>query len=106
MSQRIHPTVAEVTERITERSNAGRQAYLTRIRAAAEDGPARGQLGCANLAHGFAAAEPSEKPHYRAHSKPNLAIVTSYNDMLSAHQPFRDYPPELKDAVMRAGGLA
>src|SRR5690625_2708024 len=106
MSHRIHPTVDEVTQRITDRSEAGRTAYLERIRSAAEDGPARGRLGCANLAHGFAAAEPSEKPHFRGRTKPNLAIVTSYNDMLSAHQPFRDYPPQLKDAVIRAGGLA
>jgi len=98
--------VAAVTERITERSAPGRAAYLARIREAAVRGPARGRLGCANLAHGFAAAEGAEKESLRRGGKPNLAIVTSYNDMLSAHQPYGDYPRILKDAVIRAGGVA
>jgi len=102
----VHPTVADVTARIIERSTAGRTDYLARIRAAASKGPARGRLGCANLAHGFAAAEGAEKEGLRRGGKPNLAIVTSYNDMLSAHQPYVDYPPVLKDAVIRAGGIA
>jgi len=102
----VHPTVADVTARIIERSTAGRTDYLARIRAAASKGPARGRLGCANLAHGFAAAEGAEKEGLRRGGKPNLAIVTSYNDMLSAHQPYVDYPPLLKDAVIRAGGIA
>jgi phosphogluconate dehydratase len=101
-----HPTVAAVTERIVERSAASRRAYLSRLDAAAATGPARGRLGCANLAHGFAAAPDAVKPELRSGRKPNLAIVTSYNDMLSAHQPYVDYPPVLKDAVIRAGGLA
>ncbi|WP_183098545.1 phosphogluconate dehydratase [Nocardioides pelophilus] len=102
----VHPVIAEVTARIAERSAASRADYLARIRAAAADGPARGRLGCANLAHGFAAAEGAEKEGLRRGGKPNLAIVTSYNDMLSAHQPYGDYPPLLKDAVIRAGGIA
>ena len=102
----LHPVLADVTARITERSAATRAAYLARIRAAADAGPARGRLGCANLAHGFAAAEPSEKVALRGRPKPNLAIVTSYNDMLSAHQPYGDYPPVLKRAAVRAGGIA
>ncbi|RHW26401.1 phosphogluconate dehydratase [Nocardioides immobilis] len=101
-----HPVVAEVTARITARSAPGRTEYLARIRAAAGRGPARGRLGCANLAHGFAAAEGAEKESLRRGGKPNLAIVTSYNDLLSAHQPYGDYPPLLKDAVIRAGGIA
>uniref|UniRef100_UPI0038B23303 phosphogluconate dehydratase n=1 Tax=Nocardioides okcheonensis TaxID=2894081 RepID=UPI0038B23303 len=103
----MHPVVAEVTARIVERSSASRAAYLARVRAAAGTGPAaRTDLGCANLAHGFAASEPAEKTALRGRTKPNLAIVTSYNDMLSAHQPFVDYPPVLKKAAVRAGGLA
>jgi phosphogluconate dehydratase len=102
----IDPTVAAVTERIIARSTASRAAYLSKVRAAAERGPARGRLGCANLAHGFAAAEGEEKTALRRGTKPNLAIVTSYNDMLSAHQPFADYPPVLKEAAIRAGGIA
>ena len=70
-------------------------------------GPARGQLACANLAHGFAASEPDrEAVALRGRTKPNVAIVSSYNDMLSAHQPYRDYPEALKKAVIRAGGIA
>ncbi|MGV3563037.1 MAG: phosphogluconate dehydratase [Nocardioides sp.] len=104
--QRLHPVVAAVTERVVERSAATRRAYLQRTRAAAETGPARGRLACANLAHGFAAAGPVDKAALRGTVKPNLAIVTSYNDMLSAHQPFETYPPALKRSVVRAGGIA
>ena len=68
------------------------------IRAAADHGPARGRLGCANLAHGFAASDGADKHALRGRTKPNVAIVTSYNDMLSAHQPFADYP-----AIAQAG---
>ncbi len=103
---RTHPIVADVTARITERSAAGRAAYLAQVHVAVGRGPARGRLGCANLAHGFAAAEGVEKESLRRGGKPNLAIVTSYNDMLSAHQPYGDYGPILKDAVIRAGGIA
>jgi len=102
----VHPAVAEVTERIVRRSETSRAAYLERTRAAAERGPARGRLACANLAHGFAAAEEPVKSDLRSSRKPNLAIVSAYNDMLSAHQPFEAYPPILKQAVLRAGGLA
>jgi phosphogluconate dehydratase len=101
-----HPVVSEVTDRIVARSAAGRTAYLQRIAEAADRGPARGRLACANLAHGFAAAEEPVKAGLRSSSKPNIAIVSAYNDMLSAHQPFEAYPPILKDAVLRAGGLA
>jgi phosphogluconate dehydratase len=102
----IHPVVAEVTERLVERSRPSRTAYLQRIEAAGDRGPARGRLACANLAHGFAASEPREKKALRGATKPNIAIVSSYNDMLSAHQPFETYPPVLKQAVIRAGGIA
>lgn len=102
----IHPVLEAVTRRIAERSAPGRAAYLARTRAAAQAGPARGRLACANLAHGFASAGPVDKEALRGTVKPNLAIVTSYNDMLSAHQPFVDYPPQLKRAAIRAGGIA
>ncbi|WP_395693104.1 phosphogluconate dehydratase [Nocardioides sp.] len=102
----LHPTVAAVTSRIVARSAEGRTAYLDRVRAAADAGPARGRLACANLAHGFAASDGDGKRALRGRTKPNLAIVTSYNDMLSAHQPYRDYPETLKKAVVRAGGIA
>jgi phosphogluconate dehydratase len=101
-----HPVVAEVTERITRRSAATRTAYLARTDAAIDKGTARGRLACANLAHGFAAAEEPVKSGLRSGRKPNVAIVSAYNDMLSAHQPFRDVPEVLKKSIVRAGGLA
>src|SRR4051794_5046428 len=101
-----HPVIAEVTARIAERSVSSRSAYLERLRAASAAGPARGALGCANLAHGFAACGPDEKLHLRAAERRNIAIVSAYNDMLSAHQPFERYPSMLKKAVLSAGGVA
>jgi phosphogluconate dehydratase len=102
----LHPTVAEVTARIAARSEPARNAYLERIRAAAVTGPARGHLGCANLAHGFAACGADEKLLLRAAQRPNVAIVSAYNDMLSAHQPLERYPRLIKQAVREAGGVA
>ena len=102
----VHPVVAEVTDRIARRSAATRAAYLARTDTAIVTGPARGKLACANLAHGFAAADEPVKSGLRSGRKPNVAIVSSYNDMLSAHQPFRDVPEVLKKSIVRAGGLA
>ena len=102
----LHPVVAEVTARITERSRTERTAYLQRLEAAAQRGPARGRLACANLAHGFAASNPTDKAALRGTVKPNIAIVSAYNDMLSAHQPFESFPAQLKKAVIRSGGIA
>ena len=73
----VHPVVAAVTERVVERSATQRAAYLEKIRAMAETGPARTRLACANLAHGFASAESVDKEALRGTVKPNLAIVTS-----------------------------
>ena len=102
----LNPTVAEVTARISRRSAPTRTAYLARIDEAAERGPARGKLACANLAHGFAASEEPVKTGLKSGRKPNVAIVSAYNDMLSAHQPYRDVPEALKKSIVRAGGLA
>ncbi|MGZ4477535.1 MAG: phosphogluconate dehydratase [Nocardioidaceae bacterium] len=102
----LHPVLAHVTDRITERSRAERTTYLQRLHAAADQGPARGRLACANLAHGFAASGTADKKALRGKVKPNVAIVSAYNDMLSAHQPFEAFPAQLKKAVMRAGGIA
>jgi len=101
-----HPVIAEVTARIVERSAGSRTAYLQRIRAAAAEGPARGALGCANLAHGFAACGPDEKLHLRANERRNVAIVSAYNDMLSAHQPYGRYPEQLKIFAREVGATA
>ncbi|MFJ2759236.1 phosphogluconate dehydratase [Nocardioides sp. NPDC087217] len=105
----VSPTVADVTARLIERSAATRADYLDRVAAARVAGPARGRLACSNLAHGFAASTAPTKADLKVinpGAKPNVAIVTSYNDMLSAHAPYETYPPLLKAAVMRAGGLA
>ncbi len=101
-----HPALAAVTERIIERSSAARAAYLHQIREAGDRGPARGRLACANLAHGFAASGKADKKALRGMVKPNIAIVSAYNDMLSAHKPFETFPAQLKQAVLEAGGIA
>jgi phosphogluconate dehydratase len=101
-----HPVITDVTNRIAARSAEQRGTYLERMAAAAENGPARGRLACANLAHGFAASGARDKSALRHMVKPNIAIVSSYNDMLSAHKPFETYPARLKQAVLEAGGIA
>ena len=85
-----------MTARIIERSRPERTAYLQRLEAAADRGPMRTKLACANLAHGFAASGPVDKAALRGKVKPNVAIVSAYNDMLSAHQPFETFPAQLK----------
>ena len=101
----LHPKIAEVTARIDERSRDTRCAYLERIDAARKAGPGRQHLSCGNLAHAFAAAPLGDKLSIRGRA-PNIGIVTSYNDMLSAHQPFKDYPDIIKDAARKSGGTA
>lgn len=105
----LHPVVDAVTRRVTARSATTRAAYLERIRAAAAAGPAAGpgraDLGCANLAHAVAACGP-DKLTLTASPARNIGIVTAYNDMLSAHQPFETYPGRIKAAARAAGGVA
>ena len=101
------PSSPSVTDRIIERSSAPpRRVPRPQIRAAGDRGPARGRLACANLAHGFAASGKADKKALRGQVKPNIAIVSAYNDMLSAHQPFERFPAQLKQAVLEAGGIA
>src|SRR5699024_12299864 len=100
-----HPVVTEVTRRLVERSTKTRTAYLDKITAATDEGPARTALGCANLAHGFAACGPADKLALSGEVTPNLAIVSSYNHTLSAHQPLEDYPARIKKAVAEAGEI-
>ncbi|MBV9287009.1 MAG: phosphogluconate dehydratase, partial [Hyphomicrobiales bacterium] len=85
---------------------ASRQVYLDRIDAAVAKGPARKRLGCANFAHGFAACAASDKEALRDGTGANLAIVTAYNDMLSAHQPYARFPDLIKEAARLAGASA
>jgi phosphogluconate dehydratase len=96
--------VREVTERIRERSRASRRGYLDRIRAATGKERRRAHLACSNLAHTFAAAE-GDKAALKQLQSPNVAIVTAYNDMLSAHQPLGTYPTELKLALRQVGAV-
>jgi len=102
----VRPEVAAVTDRIIVRSAKTRARYLEHIRKAADNGPRRRHLGCANLAHGFAACGPGDKEELKHGDAPNIGIVTAYNDMLSAHQPLEDYPRRLKEAARKAGGVA
>ena len=102
----LHPVLQQVTDRIAGRSQSARTAYLARIAAAGDRGPARGRLACANIAHGFAASGTADKQALRGMVKPNIAIVSAYNDMLSAHKPFENYPAVLKKSVIDAGGIA
>jgi len=101
----VHPTVVEVTQRIVERSRDARGDYLERMRAAHHGGTERARHGCANLAHGFAAAGP-DKDALRTKPWPNIAIVSAYNDMLSAHQPYERYPGLIRAAAREAGAVA
>ncbi|MBW4052110.1 MAG: phosphogluconate dehydratase [Proteobacteria bacterium] len=102
----LQPRVREVTERIRERSRGSRAAYLERMAAQAGGGPARERLSCTNLAHGFAASAAPDKQALKELRWPNLAIVTAYNDMLSAHQPYERYPGLLRVAAREAGATA
>ncbi|WP_106796795.1 phosphogluconate dehydratase [Rhizobium sp. H4] len=101
-----HARIAAITNRIVERSKPTRERYLERLRAAASKGVQRSVLGCANLAHGFAVCSPAEKDALAGDRIPNLGIITAYNDMLSAHQPFETYPAIIREAAAEAGGVA
>ena len=105
-STQIHSTVEVVTLRIAERSRVSRARYLERVRIASESTEPRSRLGCANLAHTFAACEATDKSRLRGGLAPNIAIVTAYNDMLSAHKPYEDYPQRLRAAARRHGATA
>ena len=105
-SPTLNPVLAAVTERIVERSRESREAYLARIDEVGGKGVSRSRLGCTNLAHAFAASERGDKEGLKALAWPNLAIVSAYNDMLSAHQPLERYPALIKRAAREAGAVA
>src|SRR5689334_13746444 len=98
--------VQDVTDRIAARSAETRRDYLRRLDAAREAGVYRAALSCGNLAHGFAACSPSDKARLAGSKSLNLGIVTSYNDMLSAHQPYQFYPDIIKEAARSIGATA
>ena len=101
----LHPKLDAVTQKIVERSKNNRRAYLAKIAKAAKDGPRRAHLSCGNQAHAYAAmgADKSTLLEERA---PNIGIITAYNDMLSAHQPFETYPAKIKEAARAFGATA
>ena len=110
----LHPTLAAVTARIAERSQASRQAYLAQVDAYAARTPGAQRLGCANVAHAFAAMPEADKSKATALDRilvvapraPNIGIVNAYNDLLSAHAPLQHYPDLIKDEARKLGATA
>ena len=102
----LHPVVEEVTKRVRNRSRESRAAYLALVERSRAEGTARGRVSCSNLAHAYAAEAPPDKLVLREARAPNLGIVTAYNDMLSAHQPFARFPDLIKQAARAAGATA
>ncbi|ADV27137.1 6-phosphogluconate dehydratase [Pseudoxanthomonas suwonensis 11-1] len=102
----LHPKIEAVTERIRQRSAPSRAAYLAGIDEAVRNGPNRTPLSCANLAHVFAACGEHDKARLRGGATPNLGIITAYNDMLSAHQPYEHYPERIRALARELGATA
>lgn len=102
----MHPTIQQVTQRIIDRSEATRQAYLSRMDALGSQDPHRGTLSCGNLAHGFAACQQGDKDTLKLMNRANVAMVSAYNDMLSAHQPYHRFPDVIREAAHGMGSVA
>lgn len=102
----LHSKLDEITDRIRKRSELQRANYVQRMGKARSASTQRARLSCGNLAHGFAASSTADKRSLRTETIPNIAIVTAYNDMLSAHQPFQRFPEIIKRAARQAGAVA
>ena len=102
----VHLTVAAITARIIERSRPTRSAYVAHLHAAAGRARSTDRMGCANLAHAVAGIPLDDRFKVVTERAPNIAIVTAYNDMLSAHSPFKNYPDLIKDEVRKHGATA
>jgi phosphogluconate dehydratase len=102
----LHPVLQRVTERVRGRSAPTRQAYLDMLAASRKPGRYRQGMGCANAAHAWAALPASDKLTLAQERQPHLGVVTAYNDMLSAHQPYEHYPARVREAARRAGATA
>lgn len=102
----MNKTIQAITDRIIERSRPTREAYLAKIEREKSETVHRANLSCGNLAHGFAACGKSDKSVLKQLNHSDIAIVSAYNDMLSAHQPYGTYPPIIKDEVRKTGGVA
>jgi phosphogluconate dehydratase len=105
MAQALNDTIKRVTDRVRERSGTARSRYMERMRQAAAEGPRRAHLSCGNQAHAYAAMG-QDQAKLATERAPNIGIVTAYNDMLSAHQPFERYPDIIRNAARAAGGTA
>ncbi len=101
----VHPEIMRITERIIERSKNTRIYYLNKIEQARSSTVHRAELACGNLAHGFAACQPEDKKILKSMTRSDIAIINSYNDMLSAHRPYDNYPERLKQALLAAGAI-
>ena len=101
----VHPVVARVTERIVARSAPPRAAYLAELARTEAAGPRRAAHGCGNLAHAVAACPRRDKDRLVSGDAVNVGIVTAYNDVLSAHQPFATYPDRIKRALVDVGAV-
>ena len=99
----MKPSLLAITERIRQRSAPLRQSYLDRLQRLMDRPPGAERMGCANLAHAFAALPGDQRFRVLAERAPNLAVVTAYNDMLSAHQPYEGYPALIRDEAQRRG---
>lgn len=102
----MNPTVTAVTRRIQERSARTREAYLARVEQAIDRPRGSDRMGCANVAHAFAALPPNDKLRIVAERAPNIGIITAYNDMLSAHQPYEGFPAVIRDEASKLGATA
>lgn len=102
----MNKDILAITERIIERSKASRSAYLAKIEREKSETVHRANLSCGNLAHGFAACGKEDKAKLRGLNHSDVAIISAYNDMLSAHQPYQTYPDIIKQAVSETGGVA
>src|SRR5215831_13215581 len=99
----MNPTVTAVTQRVRERSAATRAAYLERVEQGIQRPRGSDRMGCANVAHAFAALPRDDKLRIIAERAPNLGVVNAYNDMLSAHQPYERFPEVIRDEAHRQG---
>ncbi|MDP3887961.1 phosphogluconate dehydratase [Hydrogenophaga sp.] len=106
MNTPLHPAIERVTQRITERSADTRGAYLANMAAQRKNGTQRGGMGCANMAHTTAALPASDKLKIHAERAPHVGVITAYNDMLSAHQPYEHYPEMLRSHARTLGATA
>jgi len=102
----MNESILRVTENIIKRSAQSRAVYLERIRLAKGHGVNRNKLGCSNLAHAMAPMQEDEKSSLAQMQSPNIAIITAYNDMLSAHEPYKLYPALIKRTLMDLGATA